>query len=295
MKSDNKKKIRRIYYKLKGIFDYWKIAPFLVRHNKFTFKPVFVIGCGRSGTTILGNTLGQHKSICYLNERRDLWHRAYPELDIWSGKYKHPLLVAIEENADSFKTQKLRRLFFREQVAANAEVLLEKLPINNFRLRFLNICFPDAKYIYLYRNGLEVAESISKKIPNGWFGYKNLKWKLLEAFGHENNFEYAIDDMKSDFHKGMFEWRLSMEESEKFFKKMSPEKYIGISYNNLVEDPKNTLKSIFEFLALDVHETFIEHIASGLERKNKKIVESNDPVTLKIGGDFLAKSIANTY
>src|ERR1700759_3667355 len=149
MKSDNKKKLRRAYYHFKGLVDNWKQVPFLLKKKNYSFNPVFIIGCGRAGTTILGNSLSKHKSIRYLNERRDLWHRAYPELDIWSGKYKHPLLVATEKNVDSSKTKKLRRLFFREQVAANAEVLLEKLPINNFRLRFLNVCFPDAKYIYL--------------------------------------------------------------------------------------------------------------------------------------------------
>ena len=45
---------------------------FYLKKNKYTFAPVFIIGCGRSGTTILGETLSKHSKIKYLNERRDL-------------------------------------------------------------------------------------------------------------------------------------------------------------------------------------------------------------------------------
>ena len=49
-------------------------------------KPIFIIGCGRSGTTILGTALSMHRKITYLNERRDLWFKAYPKTDIWTDK-----------------------------------------------------------------------------------------------------------------------------------------------------------------------------------------------------------------
>ncbi|MEP6681653.1 MAG: sulfotransferase, partial [Parafilimonas sp.] len=182
---------------MRSLIDNWKIIPFVLKGKKFNFNPVFIIGCGRSGTSILGNTLALHKSICYLHERRDLWSKAYPELDIWSGKYQQPLLYADEKNLDVNKTKKLRKIFFKEQVAGNCKVLLEKLPINSFRLKFLQVCFPEAKYIYLHRNGLEVAKSISKKIPVSWFGYKNLKWNLLLNYGEKNGFHYAGDELAS--------------------------------------------------------------------------------------------------
>ena len=44
----------------------------------------------------------------------------------------------------------------------SSKILLEKLPINSFRLRFLKESFPEARYIYLTRNGLEVSKSIEK-------------------------------------------------------------------------------------------------------------------------------------
>ena len=74
------------------------------------------------------------------------------------------MLFADEKNSDSIRTNQLRKLFFREQVLSNSKVVLEKLPINNFRLKFLKKSFPKAKFIYLTRNGLEVSKSIERRI-----------------------------------------------------------------------------------------------------------------------------------
>jgi hypothetical protein len=137
---------------------------FQIRKSKKEFSPVFIIGCGRSGTTVLGNTLSRHPKIKYLNERRDLWHKAYPEFDIWNKDTKYPKLYVDEKDVILKKNNILHHIFFRKQVLGNAKVLLEKLPINNFRLKFLKESFPDAKYIYLTRNGLEVSKSIQRHI-----------------------------------------------------------------------------------------------------------------------------------
>ena len=66
-------------------------------------RPVFIIGCGRSGTTILGETLSRHSKVTYLNERRDLWFSAYPETDIWTGKAtaRNGMLILTSENAET--------------------------------------------------------------------------------------------------------------------------------------------------------------------------------------------------
>jgi hypothetical protein len=49
-------------------------------------RPIFVIGCGQSGTSILGRSLGAHPDVAYLHERRDLWIAAFPEADVWNAE-----------------------------------------------------------------------------------------------------------------------------------------------------------------------------------------------------------------
>ena len=53
----------------------------LIKHIPFRrsgFAPVFIVGMGRSGTTVLGKVLAVHNNVAYLNEPKAMWHVAYP-------------------------------------------------------------------------------------------------------------------------------------------------------------------------------------------------------------------------
>ena len=189
-------------YCFKMIKEFVKNILFNLKKNKTTFTPVFIIGCGRSGTTILGETLAQHPAIKYLNERRDLWHRAYPEFNIWGKDTKNAQLFTDKKNINPKKNTLLRKLFFREQILGNAKIVIEKLPINNFRLSFLQKSFPEARYIYLSRNGLEVSKSIEKRIhQKNWF--KGKKLDLLKQFSKQKGMDFDRN-IKSEIQKGMW-------------------------------------------------------------------------------------------
>ncbi|WP_162558659.1 sulfotransferase family protein [Robertkochia solimangrovi] len=260
-----------------------------LNRSKYEFYPVFLIGCGRSGTTILGETLGKHSDISYLNERRDLWHQAYPEFDIWSDNVENPKLIAEKKDHINAKTDLLQFLFHKEQVKDRCKVLLEKLPINNFRLEFLNEAFPDAKYIYLHRNGLEVATSIEKLANAGnWYGENSSKWKLLNDL-IKNNEEFQ--DFKLDnFEKGLLEWRFSLERSEMFFESSNPANLHRLSYKSFIDNPEFQLKMIFDFLELDLDVKELKMMAESINRKSKIIHEITDKERL-LGGVNLELSV----
>ena len=275
------------------IKEFVKNILFNLKKNKSTFSPVFIIGCGRSGTTILGNTLSNHPKIKYLNERRDLWHRAYPEFDIWNENTQNPKLYADKKDAISKKNNLLRHLFFREQVLGNSIILLEKLPINNFRLEFLNASFPDAKYIYLTRNGLEVSKSIEKRIQKrNWFGGE--KYELLKKYSSDNNILFKTK-INSDKEKGMWEWKLSIEESNRFFRKENKGNFIHLSYQDFIDSPSKKIKDILDFFKLDYTENWINKISENIKRKNPETKKTEDKSLYLIGGDILNKTIDNSY
>ena len=290
------KKLRRIGYRFKKISDLRKEIPFLLKKKNIPFNPVFIIGCGRSGTTILGRSLSQHPDICYLEERRDLWHSAYPELDIWTGRSKkQPKLYANADDAETRKTKKINHLFYREQVAAAKKVLLEKMPINSFRLKFLEKCFPGARYIYLHRSGIEVAESIARKPFKDWYGNKNIKLNALINFGNMSGLPANESVLENNFHKGIYEWRLSMEQSDDFFRHINPERFIDLSYKDFTDNPSNCLKKIFTFLQLAFDENLLNKICKEIDRKNVQVTQIKDEYTREIGGSLLQETIANSY
>ena len=65
-----------------GFFNVLQLLPRLKRVE----QPIFIIGTGRSGTTILGKILSIHKDVGYLNEPKAIWHFAYKNEDI-NGNY----------------------------------------------------------------------------------------------------------------------------------------------------------------------------------------------------------------
>ena len=261
---------------------------FYFKKNKYTFAPVFIIGCGRSGTTILGETLSKHLEIKYLNERRDLWHKYYPEFNVWEANTNKPKIIANKCDVSETKNLNLRKLFFKLQVLNSSKILLEKLPINSFRLHFLKQSFPEAKYIYLTRNGLEVSKSIEKKIEKKkWL--TGSKFELLVQHYGKN-----FSD-KSNLSKAMLEWKLSISESDKFFRKLNKEKFIHLSYEDLVENTESSLMKIFEFLQLKANKDFLKANSKNIKRRNTKISNTEDKNLSDIGGELLKQSINNTY
>jgi len=265
---------------------------FLLSPKDKPFQPVFLIGCGRSGTTILGETIGRHDAVTYLNEARDLWHRAYPEFDVWSGRTAHPKLVAGEGDDEEIRTRLLRRLFYREQIVGRGSILLEKLPINAFRLEFLASAFPEARFIHLHRNGLEVARSIEKFAnARGWFGEAGSKWKLLSRRSMELGGPTMTVE-SSNFDKGLLEWRMSVELAESFFAKLPRDRFYSLSYQTLTRDAQLQIGNIYRFLGVDCSHEFSMQLASTIERKRGPVRDIDDRHA-RIGGPKLRLSVEN--
>ena len=267
---------------------------FIVNKHKYQFRPVFIIGCGRSGTTILGETLSKHQDICFLNERRDLWHKAYPEFDIWSSNIANPKLYVNKKNHVPKQTKILRYLFFKEQVLNKSSILLEKLPINSFRVEFLTKAFPEGKFIYLHRNGLQVCNSIQKAIKqNNWYGKNKTKYALLKKYASKKNLD-LVSSIHGNREQAMLEWRLSIEASDKSFKSISKELYIDLSYYDFTNEFMTSIKSLLDFLSITYTYEQI-YLWSKNIYSNETDCGEIDGSLKTIGGPLLPISVNNTY
>lgn len=260
-------------------------------------KPVFIIGCGRSGTTILGAALSRHKDVVYLNEPRHLWHAAFPETDIWTtdpSTRNAGRLTMTAIDARPYKSEKLRRLFRFETIAFKQKILIEKLPINNFRLNFILQVFPDARFIHICRNGLEVARSIAKANENyQWFGLQSYKWvKLAEHAKQEPITEKLPSLCTSDYEKGLLEWRLSVEAAEKFLSHFPQSRYVEVNYADFVSQPVETIAKILDFIDLPADTNVDEFAAKAVARKSSslksKILSEKEQL---LGGKLLPLSM----
>lgn len=238
-------------------------------------RPIFIIGCGRSGTTILGTALSQHKDITYLDEPRYLWISAYPKTDLWSIKAKERKgkLLFTETDVEQRKSNKLSRLLRYETIISRRPILIEKLPINNFRLNFIQQIFPDARFIHIYRNGLEVARSIEKISKNGhWFGANSYKWEQLVDYAMNlDNVHHLTALCTTYFDKGLLEWRLSTESAVTFLRSLSDNAFFELNYDQFLADPVESVSQIFDFIGVDHDSKVEDFVLTNVARRSSKL------------------------
>ena len=259
-------------------------------------SPVFILGCGRSGTTILGNLLAQHPSVTYLHEPRALWTSAYPETDIWTERAvaRHGKLVFTESDVNPRKTRALRKLFALEVRKSRRPILVEKLPINNFRLPFIREMFPDCRFIHIWRNGLEVARSIeAMSIQGRWFRPDQYRWNMLAEHAQSMpETAHAPALCQSYYEKGLLEWRVSTEAVTSFLGRLPKDNWLEVPYSAFVADRLETSERLTEFLRLTPEQTSRDFTQQNVRRCS----ESRDGAELTqlerlIGGPLLEQSV----
>ena len=124
--------------------------------------PVFVLSCERSGSTLLRYIMDTHPQVCspahlHLGQLcRSLYTTAFYSI----GQTAE---VADEAARERLVAAEVRRvvdeLMGRYARAKGKQVWCEKTTDNLQYLRFLGEVFPDARFICLYRNCMDVAHS----------------------------------------------------------------------------------------------------------------------------------------
>lgn len=129
-----------------------------------------VIGCARSGTSILGELIAAHPQVKYIFEAHDVWESA------GAGENDSHRLSAA--HATPQVRQYIRHWFQQQQ--QGARLIAEKSPRNILRIPFLQEVFPEAKIIHIIRDGRDVACSLLPGIGGSeWRHLKPPSWRTL--------------------------------------------------------------------------------------------------------------------
>ena len=134
-------------------------------------RPVFVIGSGRCGTTLLTDVLDSHPGLVgYPDEANHLWHPvSYP------FEASAIATAPIEADPAAFTAQSLahwprghedriRRVFagYRLLAGGSGRLFVKSAMISHM-VPTIDRMFPDAFFVHLYRNGPSVVASYMKK------------------------------------------------------------------------------------------------------------------------------------
>lgn len=196
--------------------------------------PVFLIGCARSGTSILGEAIAAHPRVAYLFEASAIWNTLVPE------RPDHRLT---EADATTRVARAIDAALEKARRDLRGDVLIEKNPKHVIRIRFLNAIYPDARFLHIIRDGRDTVASLMFRNRGERWGHLEIPgWReLLERYPRENHVRCA------------HQWRDAVTVAQNDAHSLPPSRYHEIRYEGLVQDAAGVVARVLEFLELPTH------------------------------------------
>ncbi len=235
--------------------------------------PLFVVGCGRSGTTILGNLIGIHPGVTYLNEPYHLWAAIDPTLDLTNLHVRTRARLFWTDPASDEERNRFLRLF---GPLGQRGLLVEKTPHNIYRVDWIRSVFPGARFVNIRRSGIEVIRSIDRIAStstyrmmrpdyNQWWGSHGCKWDALARECPERGYRWNPEILTTSLDRGAYEWLTSLGEADRLAESVGAQ-WLDVDHPELCRDPRGVLARICEHAGLDPD-------AAWLTRCEQEIVE----------------------
>lgn len=220
-------------------------------------RPIFVVGCPRSGTTVAARlvTLAPGTSATG-TEGHVFWE-----------SFHHPRAKGWESGAlDASDPGSAERRYLAWAIPALAGRgrFVDKTPRNVLRLPYLDALFPDAQYVFTFRDGRAVVGSLYEAWPRGGrppyllpkgFAVQGLPertWRFVLPPGWEAFNGRPLEDLCAHQYVTCTDAMLA------FRDRLPPERYADLRYEELVADPVPVLGDVYERLGLEVTDRVVD-------------------------------------
>lgn len=137
-------------------------------------RPVFVLSSPRSGSTLLFETMSQAPALYTIGGESHQMIEQVPGLAPRDRNFDSNVLT--DADASEERVAALRRHFHAalrdragQRPGAGRVRMLEKTPKNALRIRFLRRVFPEARFVFLYRDARQTLSSMIDAWQSGRF------------------------------------------------------------------------------------------------------------------------------
>ena len=254
-----------------------------------SYQPIIIIGAPRSGTNMLRDVLCELEGVgtwpC--DEINYIWRHGNIEKDT-------------DEFSAEMLTPKIKKYIQNEfdSIAKkyDLEYVVEKTCANSLRVPFVDAAVPNAKYIFIYRDGVDAAGSAKKRwtakldIPYilkkvkyvpftdlPYYGFKYFFNRVYRVFSKEERLAFwgpkfnGLDEALEQYsleEVSALQWKKCVDASENAFQNMPNTQVIRVKYENFVTNPQEELQRILSSLNVSYDNSNIENIVSSVTSKS---------------------------
>jgi len=199
--------------------------------------PIFVVGCPRSGTTVLGTCLAAHAELGGGDESSFLTALAHVYESLYMGRNPRqwaPLSKYLSEESMIAVTRRYAdAILFSRLSRENKKRLVDHTPWYVKIIPFITLLYPSATVIHIIRDGRQVARSLMKSYQDGysWAGHDIASCAKL--------------------------WSECVRSGQEAGRKMNHESYREVRYEQLCENPLGVLSDLVEWLGLEMEEAVL--------------------------------------
>ncbi|MFP4579082.1 MAG: sulfotransferase family protein [Candidatus Sumerlaeia bacterium] len=282
-------------------------------------KPIFIIGVGRSGSTIFHRLMSYHPRCAWLStrlgnkfphrpsiNRRMMQFLDYPVVgpflrgridpgecySFWEHYctgFSTPCRDLRQDDVTHRNKSRVRKALSQLISPKRPRLLLK---ITGWpRIGFLREIFPDARFIHIMRDGRAVANSmINIGFWWGWRGPANWRWGELSP---EFQAEWEKHE-RSFLALAAIEWKILMDSFDKAGAGVSEEQLMTVKYEDLCEDALGMTRQVCDFCDLDWDSRLEARIRkSPMRNTNHKwqseLTDSQQAVLNDVLGEYLRR------
>ena len=235
------------------------------------YHPVVIIGAPRSGTNMLRDALTRLPRVATwpCDEINYIWRH---------GNVRYPSDELRPEHASEPVCRYIHRQFDWVAHRFDAHTVVEKTCANSLRVPFIERVVPEAKYVFIHRNGLDVVGSAMKRwkaeldipylarksrfVPASDLPYYAFRYfwnRVYRIWSREERLAFwgpQLHDMEELLQCYSLEevcaiqWKRCVELSSEAFRSMPEGKVCTVRYETFVHRPQDELARIVRFLGL---------------------------------------------